>query len=177
MNSNMPREKYSVKYSDLDKAIRLCLAAGKGYFTAKSDMKSAFRNLPIRPCDHKWLVMKVHNPRDSKFYYFVDKCLLFGASISCSHFQRVSNAIQYIFQFRTNSEADNYLDDSLFIALLKIMCNKYVDTFLQICGEVQFLIVLEKPEWATQVIVFLDMLLDTVSQTISVPVEKNEIRQ
>ena len=89
--------------------MKLCLSAGQGgCFTAKSDMKSVFRNLPIKPQDRKWLVMKATNPKDGIEYYFIDKCLPFGASISCSHFQRVSNAIQHILKFRTKADANNY---------------------------------------------------------------------
>ena len=64
-------------------------------------MKSVFRNLPIKPEDRKWLVMKAVDPADGVTYYFMDKCLPFGASISCTHFQRVSNAIAHIFNWRT----------------------------------------------------------------------------
>ena len=47
VNSNTPKSKCSVKYKDLDNAIRLCLEVGRGCYTVKLDMKSAFRNLPI----------------------------------------------------------------------------------------------------------------------------------
>ena len=60
VNSNTPKSKCSVKYKDLDHAVQLYLQAGQGCYTAKSDMKSAFRNLPIRPQDRKWLVMKAN---------------------------------------------------------------------------------------------------------------------
>lgn len=135
-------------------------------------MKSTFRNLPIRPVDRKWLVMKVMNPQDGKTYYFVDKCLPFGASISCSHFQRVSDSIQHIFKFRSKSDANNYLDDFLFVALLKAICDGHIQTFIELCQEINFPIAMEKTEWGTQIIIFLGMLLNTIMQTISVPVEK-----
>ena len=55
VNANTPKEKCTVQYRDLDNAIKLCLQVGKGCYLAKSDMKSAFRHLPIRPKDWKWL--------------------------------------------------------------------------------------------------------------------------
>ena len=48
-NSCTPKELCSVKYKDLDEAIRLCIQTGDKCYLAKSDMKSAFRHLPIRP--------------------------------------------------------------------------------------------------------------------------------
>ena len=174
VNSHIPKEKCSAKYKDLDHAIKLCLEIGKGCFVAKLDMKSAFRNLPIKPEDRKWLIMKAVSPIDNKVYYFVDKCLPFGASISCSHFQRVSNAINHIFEHRSKSKANDYLDDFLFAALLEWLCNQRVGIFLDICKEINFPVSMEKTEWATRFIIFLGMLLDTVNQTISIPVGKRD---
>ena len=162
VNSHTPKHKTSVKYKDLDHAIRLCREVGPGCCVAKTDFKSAFRNLPIRPQDRKWLVMKAQHPRTMKTFYFVDKCLPFGASISCSHFQRVSNAIEAIFRHKAKAKANNYLDDFLLVALLKWLCNYHLDIFLDICTKINFPVAPEKTECSTQIIVFLGMLLDTI---------------
>ena len=62
INYYTPSEMCTVKYKDLDHAIRLCLKMGPGCCMAKSDLKSAFRPLPIRPQDWCWLVTKVYHP-------------------------------------------------------------------------------------------------------------------
>ena len=84
VNENTPESLCSVKYPDFNEAVQLCIREGKGCHISKSDMKSVFRNLGI--CKRHWqfLVMKATSPIDGKTYYFVDKCLPFGASISCS---------------------------------------------------------------------------------------------
>ena len=51
INQNTPPEKCSVKYPAFDEAIRLCVIAGTNCSIAHSDMRSAFRNLGIRPLD------------------------------------------------------------------------------------------------------------------------------
>ena len=84
-------------------------------------MKAAFRNLPIRPQDWKWLVMKAKHPTTGKTYYFYGKCVPFGLAISCCHFQKVSDAIEVILKFRSGHESNNYLDDFLFIAWPKVV--------------------------------------------------------
>ena len=61
-NYYTPREKCTVKYKDLDRAVKLCMDLGKGCYLAKSDMKSAFRNLPIRKEDWCWLVLMAYHP-------------------------------------------------------------------------------------------------------------------
>ena len=74
VNSQTPKELCSIHYKDLDHAIKLCMELGRACFTAKSDMKSAFRNLPIKPGDWKWLTMMAKYPKSGVKYFFVDKC-------------------------------------------------------------------------------------------------------
>ena len=40
--------------------------------------------------------MKARHPRTKVVKYFVDKCLPFGAAISCAIFQALSNAIAHL---------------------------------------------------------------------------------
>ena len=56
-------------------------------YMVKTDGKSAFCILPLSKNCWRWLIMKAQNPVTGVWQYFVDKCLPFGSSISCSHFQ------------------------------------------------------------------------------------------
>ena len=147
---------------------------GVGCYVGKSDFKAAFRNLPIRPEDRKWLVMMVRHPITNKQYYFMEKCLPFGSSISCSHFQRVSDAIKHIYYRKSGYHANNYLDDFLLTALIKAMCDGNIQLFLDICKQINFPVSIEKMFLGEQIIVFLGMLLDTVKQTVSIPLDKRD---
>ena len=127
INSETPKEFCTVEYPDFNEAICLCLAFGAEIcYISKSDFRSAFHNLGIWKLDWPLLILKVTNPLDNKVYYFVDKCLPFGASISCSHFQRVSYAIAHIIKYKSGKPLVSYLDDFLFMVLLRQMCNKQV---------------------------------------------------
>ena len=172
VNENTPKEICSVKYPDFNEAIQLCINAGKGCKIAKSDMKLAFRNLGILRKDWKYLVMKAESPIDGKTYYFVDKCLPFGASISCSHFQHFSNAVGHIVKWKTKRNLVNYLDDYMFTAIHKFLCNGQVKEFLSVCEEIAFPVSMEKTFWATTRLVFLGLLIDTVLQCVFIPIEK-----
>ena len=105
-------------------------------------------------------------------YYFVDKCLPFGASISCAHFQEFSNAVAHIVQWITKKSLLNYLDDFFFVALLRALCNQQTTVFLDICKQINFPVSLEKTFWGTTMLTFLGLLINTVSQTVSIPTEK-----
>ena len=127
VNSNIPAEKCSVKYPDFSEAIRLCMSAGKACKIARSDLTAAFRQLGILKKHWKFLILMAKSPLDGATYFFVDKCLPFGSSISCAIFQKFSDSIAHIVKKLSNDKENvNYLDDFLFIALLKWVCNEQV---------------------------------------------------
>ena len=64
------------------------------------------------------------------------------------------------------------MDDFLFAALMKLLCNSQVLEFLQVCELIAFPVSLEKTFWGTTRLVFLGMLIDTVNQWVCLPVEK-----
>ena len=90
-------------------------------------------------------------------------------------FRRVSDCIAHIVKVKNNGKVPiNYLDDYLFVALLKHLCDGQIDTFLKVCAEIKFPVSMEKTFWGQQVLIFLGLLIDTVRQMISIPVQKIE---
>ena len=174
LNQNTPQDLCTVKYPEFDKAIQLCIKVGIKCNLAKSDMTSAFRHLGIKPEHWCLLIMKAESPIDGRVYYFVDKCLPFGAAISCSHFQAFSDAVAHIVKFKTKEDLVNYLDDYLFIALLRSWCNQQVKVFMQVCALIHFSVSLEKTFWGCTCLTFLGLLIDSENQVVAVPVEKIE---
>ena len=174
VNANTPEELCTVKYPDFSEAIRLCMREGKSCKISRSDMSAAFRNLCMSPASWKFLLMAAESPFDGQLYWFVDKALPFGSSISCSHFQRVSNGIAHIVTFNTGKCIVNYLDDYLFAALIRSMCNAQVEEFLRICATIGMPVSLEKTFWGTCLLTFLGFLIDTYNQTVSIPKDKVE---
>ena len=175
LNYNTPKELTSVKYDDLDFALKLVVAEGIiDVYLGKSDMSHAFRNLPIFKKFWKYLVMKAQSPLDGKIYYFIDKCLPFGAAISCAIFQAFSDAISHLVEFYSGKPNTNYLDDFLFVAWLLENCSYQLRVFLDICQEINFPVALEKTVWPTKQIEFLGMLINTQRGIICIPNNKLE---
>ena len=172
MNVCIPQDKCTVKYPNFDEAVKLAILAGKGCSMAKSDMSRAFRNIPLRPDQWYLLVMKAEHPITGEIFFFMDKCLPFGSSISCAIFQRVSNVIAHIVKFRIGSNLVNYLDDYFFAALLKAWCDGQVEEFLKVCEEINFPVALEKTVWGSTLMVFLGLLFDSIKQLVCIPMEK-----
>ena len=179
-----------MKYRDLDNAIRNCLnllaehysevnAGNKEdrvpvIFFSKADLTSAFRILPLKICHFMWLVMKAEDPTTGKIVYFIDKCLPFGASISCFHFQRVSNSLEHVTSYliRVRNRITNYMDDFLFIDLTKVGCNAMLQTFKEVCAKIKFPVSEEKTCYAEPIMIFLGTLLNGILHVIAIPEEK-----
>ena len=119
--------------------------------------------------------MKARSPLDGKWYFFIDKCLPFGSSISCAHFQSISGALAHIHKIKSGGKIPvNYLDDFLFAAIKKILCDQQVTLFMQICDQLGIPISIEKTEWGSAVMIFLGLLIDTYNHVVSIPVDKIE---
>ena len=179
LNSFTPQEQCTVKYNDLDCAVRTCLAIGgrnNPVYLAKSDLMSAFRMLPIKKQHWCWPILKAEDPRDGIAKYFVDKCLPFGASISCSHFQRFSNGLKFLIEYLTGKRMHlvNYLDDFLFVETTVHRCNSLVRSFLSLCEDIKLPVSLDKTEWACEKLVFLGIMLDGTNFVLAIPPEKRD---
>ena len=145
-------------------------------FAGKSDIKSAFRILGLSRSSWNWLVMKARDPRTNEWKYFIDKCLPFGASISCALFQRFSDSLCFLIEHKlqVSKRITNYLDDFLFIARMLVRCNFMLQQFLQLCADLGIPVAMEKTEWGTEIIVFLGILLDGRFLTLLIPTEKKD---
>ena len=173
VNAGIPREKCSVRYPEFEEAVLMCLRLNsEQIFAGKSDISMAFRHVPLKPREFKLLILKAEHPLTKKTWYFVEKCLPFGSSISCAIFQVVSDAIAFLVTSRTNRPTLNYLDDYYFVKVLKLLCNWQVNQFLNVCQEIGFPVALEKTHWGCQFLVFLGFLLDMVNKQVAIPVEK-----
>ena len=171
----MPKELCSVQYNDIDHAIKNCgKFRNKSVFWAKTDIQMAFRVVPICVNQRFLLLMKAVNPINFKTQYFIEKNLAFGSSISCSHFQRLSNAIRHIVDMTsgTTGTITNYLDDYLMVSDSQEQCSRIVQQFMMICDEIKLPIVLEKTEWLQHRVVFLGILLNGCTMTMSIPEKK-----
>ena len=195
LNAWTLREMCTVWYNDLDAAVRECLLLLKEaesminavtdqdstkpiLHLGKTDLTNAFRVLPLKVRCFCWLVFKAEDPSDGKIKYFVDKCLPFGASISCALYQKFSDSLKHIMVWRTGGTTgkaiNNYLDDFLFIALLKSWCDSMINNFLKLCSETNIPVAIEKTEWSMTLIIYLGILLNGTTYTMSIPLNKQE---
>ena len=143
-------------------------------FYGKTDVTSAFRLVPLKKSCWWLLIFKAEHTLTKEVMYFIDKCLPFGASISCAIFQDFSDAMKYIVEIKSGCilAIVNYLDDFLFIACTVRLCNGLMKIFLEVCAVMGVPISAEKTVWATRLLTFLGILLDGYTFTLSIPEEK-----
>ena len=72
INDGIPRDCATVKYATVGQAIKHILTFGKGCYLAKTDIKSAFRIIPVNPADYHLLGFH------GKGQYFYDPLLTDG---------------------------------------------------------------------------------------------------
>lgn len=103
----------SVQYATICDAIHKIKMAGKQCHLTKTDVKNAFRIIPVSPSDYHLLGMEWQC-----FYYF-DKCMPMGCSSSFKTFELVSTALEWVAHKHLRIDyIIHLLDDFLIIAPL-----------------------------------------------------------
>ncbi len=81
VNDGISPEDSSVQYARVDDAVTMIKKLGRGCFLAKTDIKSAFRIIPILPADYDLLGIFWQG----KYYY--DRVMPMGCASSCRTFE------------------------------------------------------------------------------------------
>jgi len=169
INSSIPKTSKTVQYSTIMDAIRLIIALPKPVFTAKTDIKNAFKIIPVSPADYHKLGIKI------KGIYLYDKTLPPGTASACQIFEKFSTALHAIHRFYSKDDNSvHMLDDFLFIAHPESMCKAHMGLFDAICDDVGVPIAPEKKTEPSQHTVFLGIELDTIIDMAVLPADKLE---
>ena len=120
-----------VEYQSIDDAIFMIREAGPGCFMSKCDIASAFRIIPLRPDQYYLFGFEWNN----KFYY--DKCLPMGCGSSCNIFETLSTALHWIAYRKLAIQLIvHFLDDFLLVHKEKVICNKQLALFTDMCSHI-----------------------------------------
>ena len=157
VNDFIPEDYSSVHYASINDTISVVKRKGAGCFMAKTDVKSAFRIIPIHPDDFPLLGMKWQN-------YF-DRRLLMGCSSSCAIFEAFSTALEWLVMNRLGTSAVlHILDDFLFVAESQDKCHADLTNFLSMCEHIGVPIAQEKTVGPDTTLRFAGITPDMVKQ-------------
>ena len=167
VNDGISSEYTSVSYATISDAIQQIKLAGAGCFLSKTDIKNAFRIIPIRPQDYHLLGMKWQG------MYYYDRCMPMGCSSSCKTFETFSSALEWIAQNKLHiRHILHLLDDFLIIAPSYQLCQAQLSLFVDLCSYLGVPIAPEKTRGPSTTLCFAGVELDSVLFEARLPVEK-----
>ena len=170
VNSYIDPECCKVTYSSLDNILDKIYELGNRVQLAKMDIKSAFRLLLVNPADFDLMGIKFDG------FFYVDKCLPMGCSLSCKLFETFSTFLQWVVESQSGlNSIDHYLDDFIFMgADGSNNCSLLMSTFEKVCKELGVPIAKNKTVGPTTILPFLGYIIDTEQMMILIPPEKIE---
>ncbi len=156
-----------VRYATVADAIKLIKRAGPGCYLAKTDIKSAFRIIPIHPNDYPLLGMKWRG------LYYYDRCMPMGCSSSCKTFETFSTAIEWIARHKLKiDELLHLLDDFLFVSATYMQCQSSLNLFIGLCHQLGIPIAPDKTFGPSTTLTFAGIELDSVKFEARLPRDK-----
>ena len=167
INDGIASENTHVQYASVADAIRLIKRAGPGCYLAKTDIKSAFRIIPIHPNDYPLLGMKWRG------HYYYDRCMPMGCSSSCKTFETFSTALEWIARHKLGvDELLHLLDDFLFVSATYIQCQSNLTRFMCLCNRLGIPIAPDKTFGPSTTLTFAGIELDTIKAEARLPLDK-----
>ena len=167
LNDGISDEYTRVSYATVADAIRLVTAVGPGCFMAKTDIKNAFRIIPIRPQDHNLLGICWRG------LYYYDRYMPMGCSSSCRTFEIFSTAIEWVAQKKLHiPHILHLLDDFLIISPSHNLCQKQLELFLMLSHYVGIPIVPGKTVGPSTTMAFAGIELDSILMEARLPQDK-----
>ena len=139
---------------------------------AKVDLESAYRSVRIHPDDNNATGIKFKFPGKRSSTYVYDTRLPFRARKSPGIFNRITQAVKRMMISRGFKLMVVYLDDWLILGPDKERCTLALNELLKLLRELGFSISYNKVVPPTTSLVFLGILIDSMTVTISLPDEK-----
>ena len=136
INDHIPKDPFSLSYVRVDDAIHILQSLGKGAFMAKTDLKSAFRLIPIHPND--WSLLGIY----WQSQYYVDMYLPFGVRSGPFLFNLLSDGLEWILKHNYGLQYVIHILDDFFIAeRTKLSCLSSFSTLLRVFMSLKALVV------------------------------------
>jgi len=150
INDYIPKDPYSLQYVRVDDAISIIKSLGRGSFMAKTDLKSAFRLIPVHPGN--WHLLGIYWQNQ----YYVDLYLPFGLRSAPYLFNQLSDALEWILKNNYNlGNVIHILDDFFIAEASRLQCLSSFSTLLRLFMSVRAPVVASKTLGPSQVLEFM----------------------
>lgn len=167
VNDGIPAATCSLSYISIDDIASVVFQFGRGALLAKSDVKNAYRQVPVHP-DDRWLLGMQWQGRT-----YVDAALPFGLRSAPLIFTAIADALEWIVRQRGVSHIYHYIDDFILIGPpASAICQQNFVTFQAACKEVGLILATEKSEGPATCLTILGIEIDSMAMEIRLPQEK-----
>ena len=138
----------SVQYATICDAIQKIKIAGKQCHLAKTDVKNAFRIIPVSPTDY-------HLGMEWQGFYYFNKCMSMGCSSFCKTFELVNTALDWVSHKHLKIDyIIHLLDNFLIVAPSFQQCKSQLSNFISFCNFVGVPIAQDKTRSPSTVLSF-----------------------
>ena len=171
VNEGIDQSHATVQYDTLQQAVDLicqCKSEHGQCFMAKTDIKNAYRNLPIAPQEYPLVGFTWQNQ------FYMDKCLPMGCRSSCKTFNRFSSALKWVLvnKLKLEGAAVHILDDFFIICPSPGAAHRGLHDFINFCEDIGVPIAFEKTEAPNTIMTFMGVTLDSIQLVAYLPQEK-----
>ncbi len=172
VNNQVPENRRRVKYTLFQEVIQNIVKMGRNTQLFKTDIRSAFRLLPLHPSQYRLTGIYFAQK------WWIDKTLVMGASSSCYLFELFSTFVNWVMVKVTgNPGLWHYLDDYLGAdpphpVIPSQTADIHFTQVKNVASDLGVPLHPDKCEGPTTRLDFLGMGLDTVLMIIYVPLEK-----
>ena len=157
-----------LSYQSLDDAVKLLVPGG---YSAKVDLKSAYRSVSIHPDDQGFMGLAWTFKGHTHPTYMVDTRLPFGSRLAPGIFHRLTQSVRRMMA-RRGYNVVAYLDDFFIHESTFEKCMSAVHVLIQLLRELVFSISYDKVAGPATRVTFLGIVVDSVSFTLELPQQK-----
>lgn len=143
----------------------------RGDWLAKVDLESAYRSVKTHPDDHHMAGL-AWTFEDGRQAYFIDRRLMFGARLSATIFNSLTQAVCRMMKARGYHHVWAYLDDYLIKEGSQERCEAALNTLMKLLRELGFAISYPKVIAPTHCLTYLGIEIDTCDFVYRLPMEK-----
>jgi len=167
INDHIPKDLYALQYVRVDNAIRILQSLGPGSFMAKTDLKLAFRLIPIHPAD--WHLLGIY----WQSQYCVDLYLPFGLWSAPFLFNLLSEALEWILKNNYGLKHVLHILDDFFTAEPShLQCLSSCSILLRVFMSLNAPVVASKTLGPSQVLEFMGTEPDSSRMEARLPADK-----
>ena len=156
-----------LRYNTVDQVALAAVQLGPGALLVKTDIKPAYRQIPVHPQDRAWLGMMWKN------LVYVDGMLPFGLRSAPKIFNAVGDALEWCIHKQGVASVYHYLDDFVVIGPPgSSVCQEYLHILETECAYLGVPLAPEKREGPSPVITFLGITIDILQCQLRLPDDK-----